>query len=173
MPSNEQAPRVSDLTALIKGLKEAGVEFIIVGGIAAVAQGAPLTTFDLDIVHQQTDENIQRILSYLETIGAYQRRPDEKILHPKKSDLEASGHVLLRTKYGPLDILAAIEQNRNYDQLLPYSTKIKFHGYEVYVLGLETIVELKRESKDPKDQYRLPILEEALRQIKERDRKGH
>jgi hypothetical protein len=34
----------SNLSALLKGLNEAGVEFVLVGGVAAVAQGAPVTT---------------------------------------------------------------------------------------------------------------------------------
>jgi len=37
----------------------------------------------------------------------------------------------------------------------------------IHVLSLETIVALKRGSKDPKDQYRLLILEETLRQMRE------
>ena len=56
MPSENKKPRVSDLSALLKGLNEAGVEFVLVGGVAAVAQGVPVTTFDLDIVHRQTDD---------------------------------------------------------------------------------------------------------------------
>jgi hypothetical protein len=51
MPSINKNPQVSDLSALLKGLNEAGVEFVLVGGVAAVAQGAPVTTFDLDIVN--------------------------------------------------------------------------------------------------------------------------
>lgn len=48
-----------------------------------------------------------------------------------------------------------------------FIVKIEFQGNEVYVLNLETIVALKHESKDPKDRYRLPILEETLHQITE------
>ncbi len=50
MPSKNKKPQVSDLSALLKGLNEAGIEFILVGGMAAVAQGAPITTFDLNIL---------------------------------------------------------------------------------------------------------------------------
>ena len=49
MPSRKKNLQAADLSALLKGLSEAGVEFIVVGGLAAVAQGAPVTTFDLDI----------------------------------------------------------------------------------------------------------------------------
>ena len=42
----------------------------------------------------------------------------------------------------------------------------EFQGFKVYVLSLETIVALKRESQNPKDRYRLQILEETLRQMR-------
>ena len=67
MPTVRKPP-VSDLNALLKGLSKARIEFILVGGIAAVVQGAPLTTFDLDIVHRQTDENIQKLMKFLESV---------------------------------------------------------------------------------------------------------
>ncbi len=49
------------------------------------------------------------------------------------------------------------------------TVEIEFQGFKVYVLKLETIVALKRESKDPKDQYRLQILEETLCQMKKNE----
>ena len=38
------------------GLEEAGVDIILVGGLAAVIRGAPITTMDVDIVHDQWQE---------------------------------------------------------------------------------------------------------------------
>jgi len=167
MPSNNEKHRVVDLSALLKGLNEAGVEFILVGGLAAVAQGVPVTTFDLDIVHRQTDENIKKLLKFLKSIDAYQRRPDNKVIEPDERDLKGKGHVLLMTRFGPLDVLTAIEKGRGFEELLPDTVEIEFRGHRVYVLSLDTIVALKRGSKDPKDQYRLPILKETLRQMLE------
>jgi len=165
MPSKNKKPQVSDLSALLKGLNEAEIEFILVGGMAAVAQGAPVTTFDLDIVHRQTDENIKKLIKFLKSIGAYQRHPDDKVIEPNDRDLQGKGHVLLSTRFGPLDVLATIEKGRGFEELFAYTVEIEFQGFKVYVLSLKTIIELKRESKDPKDQYRLQILEETLRQL--------
>ena len=167
MLSKKKNPQAADLSALIRGLSQAGIEFIVVGGIAAVAQGAPITTFDLDVVHHQTDENIKRLFEFLKSIDAYQRRPDDKIIEPTEEDLKAKGDLLLKTCYGPLDILAFIEKGRGFKELLTDAVEIEFHGYKVCVLSLHTILELKRESKDPRDRNRLPILEETLRQIRE------
>ena len=167
MPSNNKKSRVADLSALLKGLNEAGIEFILVGGLAVVAQGVPVTTFDVDIVHRRTDKNVKKLLEFLKSIDAYQRRLDDRVIEPNEKDLKGKGHVLLTTRFGPLDVLAAIEEGRGFDGLLADTVEIEFQGHIIHVLSLETIVALKRGSKDPKDQYRLPILEETLRQMRE------
>ena len=71
-----------------------------------------------------------------------------------------------------MDILGAIEKGLGYDELIHNINKIEFHGFEMYVLDLETLVELKRESKRPEDKQRLKILEETLEQITEDDDSG-
>ena len=50
--------------AALTALSEGGVSFIVVGGPAAVLNGAPVNTFDLDIVHARDEENIARLLRY-------------------------------------------------------------------------------------------------------------
>jgi hypothetical protein len=145
---------------------EAGVEFIVVEGLAAVIQGAPVTTMDLDIVHRQTAGNLGRLMDFLTALGAIHRRPDDRVLAPTKGQLAARGHVLLTTRNGPLDLLAAIEQGQDYEQLLTHSETIPYRGYRLLVFRLQKRVELKRASRDPRDRQRLPVLEETLRQIK-------
>ena len=171
MPSGKKNLQAANLSALLKGLSEAGIEFIMVGGLAAVAQGAPVTTFDLDIVHHQTDENIKKLSVFLKSINAFQRRPDDKIVEPTEKDLKAKGHLLLNTRLGPLDILAFIEKGRGYKELLTDAVEIELYGYKVYVLCLQTLIELKRDYKDPMDRYRLPILKEAIRQTRDKNKK--
>jgi len=162
MPTETKPSRI-DLNALLKGLNKACIEFILVGGLAAVIQGAPVTTFDLDIVHRQTDENIKKLIKFLESVKAIQRRPDKKMLKPDEKDLRGKGHLLLTTCFGPLDILGAIEKGLGFDELLPSAIEIEFQGYPTHILNLETMVALKRGSKIPKEQYQLQIYEETLR----------
>jgi hypothetical protein len=52
-------PIQADLDALIQALLAARIEFIVVGGAAAVLHGAPITTQDLDIVHRRTADRPQ------------------------------------------------------------------------------------------------------------------
>jgi hypothetical protein len=170
MPSRSESPQAADLSALLEGLCEARIEYIVVGGLAAVIQGAPVTTFDLDIVHRQTDENIQKLFRFLTSIDSYMRRPDDRLIEPAVVDLKAKGHLLLKTKYGPLDVLAFIEKGHGYEDLIANSTEIDFHGYKVSVLNLETILDLKRDSRDQKDRERLPVYEETLKLIRDKSR---
>jgi hypothetical protein len=67
------------------------------------------------------------------------------------------------TDLGPLDALGAIEGGADYDQLVSVSRTIIIAGRSLRILPLETIVALKRNSTDPKDKLRLPVLEAALR----------
>lgn len=67
-------PREADLNALLQALVDADVEFIVVGGVAAVLHGVPTATQDLDIVHRRTRENVDRLFVLLERLDAYFRR---------------------------------------------------------------------------------------------------
>ena len=155
------------LHSLLATLATSRVELIVVGGLAAVAQGAPITTHDLDVVHRRTPENIERLLQVLATLDARYRGHFEKVLRPTAEILSGRGHSLLATNLGPLDILGEIEGERDYDKLLPDTIEIEVAGYPVRVLSLRIIVEIKRASSHPKDQRMLPLLEAAL----ERSRK--
>ncbi|RLC14549.1 MAG: hypothetical protein DRH93_20640 [Deltaproteobacteria bacterium] len=172
MPSNKKQTPAADLSLLLKELKKAEVDFILVGGVAAVAQGAPIMTFDLDIVHCRSNENIIKIEKFLKSVNAFQRRPDEKVIEPDMNALRGKGHMLLSTCFGPLDILAVIEKGLGYDELLKNTVEIEFQNFKIHVLSLETIIDLKKKSKRPDDQYRLQILEETLRQAPGTDNIG-
>ncbi len=152
------------LESLLETLATSDVEFIVVGLLAAVAQGAPVTTHDLDIVHRRTPENISKLVDVLvnKLDARYRGRTD--VVRPTAEILAGTGHSLLKTSLGPLDVLGAIEGERDYEALLPSSRRIEISGHPVYVLGLATLIELKRGSTRLKDQLVLPVLEETLRQ---------
>jgi hypothetical protein len=126
----------TDFLAAIRTLTEYAVDFIVVGGIAAVLEGAPISTFDLDIVHFREVENVQRLLKALEAMGACYRLQPERRISPQSSHLLSAGHQLLITRYGPLDLLA-IGYFRGYEELLEHVNDIKVGpGLSIKVLKL-------------------------------------
>ena len=167
MPMGSVKPTNVNLSAVLEGLIEAGVDFILVGGLAAVVQGAPVTTMDVDIVHNQSPENIAKLLEFLKSVDAFYRRPDDKRIEPKEDDLPGMGRTLFTTRLGPVDVLAVIEEGKGYGDLLEHTVEIEFRGHTIRVLDLKMLIQLKRSSTDPKDGQRLPVLEETLRQLEE------
>jgi len=152
------------LTTLLARLAASGADFVLVGGLAAVAQGAPLTTMDVDVVHRREEGNIARLVAFLEEIDArYRGRPSGQVLRPTREALLGDGHHLLTTSLGPLDVLGAIEGGRGYEDLLSDSVVVEVEGQRVRVVRLEALAELKRGATDARDRLVLAILEDTIR----------
>jgi hypothetical protein len=158
------------LTSILDSLLAHEVDFVLVGALAAVAQGAPVTTHDVDIVHSRSPENLDRLMAALASMNArYRGRAPDSPLPPDRGALVTTGHSLFATDLGPIDCLGAIERGMEYDDLIPLSVNLDLDGRSLQVLGLETLVSLKRESSAPKDRLVLPVLEETLRLSRGKD----
>jgi len=140
-----------DFTDLLTRLADAGVEFILVGGLAAVVQGAPVATFDIDVVHRRTPENVDRLLAVLAAVGARSREPGEQHLLPDRDAFLGPGHLLLQTELGALDVLGSIEEALTYDDLCADTARLSIAGREIVILRLERLYALKRVSRREKD----------------------
>jgi hypothetical protein len=152
-----------DFFAALCALQGGGVDFLVVGGLAAVLDGAPVHTYDVDVVHSRDQTNIVRLLAVLETIDAIFRIQPERNLRPTASHLASSGHVNLMTRYGPLDLLGTIGRDLAYQDLLPHSIEMDIgEGIRVRVLDLETLIAIKEELAGEKDRAMLPILRRTL-----------
>jgi predicted nucleotidyltransferase len=157
-------PDSNFLTAL-RALHEGGVKFVIVGGLAAVLNGAPVDTFDLDIVPARDEANVARLLRVLDALEAIYRMQPERRLRPDASHLSSPGHHNLITNCGPLDVLGTIGGGLGYEDLLPHTVEMETGGgVRVRVLNLATIVALKEELAGEKDLAVLPILRRTLEQ---------
>ena len=161
------APPRADIDTLVTTLLEAGVEFIVVGGAAAVLHGAPITTQDLDIVPRRTEDNVARLLATLVQMDAVIREPANRGLRPTAPLLSGGGQLLLLTRLGPMDVLGTLHDKRGYDELLPNSEPMGEGARSIRVLDLDTLIEVKTAAARPKDKLVLPILL-ALRERKGR-----
>jgi len=154
--------------SVLRDLARAEVEFIVVGGVASVLQGAGHTTFDLDLVHSRALENRTRLHSLLARLDARYREHQPRILRPTIEDLDTAGHLLLMTSQGPLDLLGTIGEGVGFPELEPHTIWMELGaGLRVRVLKLEEIIRLKEEAGREKDRRQLPLLRRTL---EERDR---
>ena len=159
----------SDFLEILRTLNEHAVKFIVVGGVGAVLQGAPISTFDLDIVHCRAVDNVQRLLSALETLDAHYRMQRDRKLRPDASHLSSAGHQLLITRSGPLDLLGVIGHSHAYEDLVQHShTMEAAPDCPIQVLTLEKLIEVKSETAGEKDLATLPILRRTLEEKRRR-----
>jgi hypothetical protein len=152
-----------DFLAILQTLATHQVDFIVVGGVGAVLQGAPISTFDLDLVHSRTRKNVDRLLVALELLDARYRTAGAREIKPARSHLSSPGHQLLMTRFGPLDLLGAIGKGQGYEDLLGRTVNMKVGTrLSVRVLDLEMLVKVKQEVGRAKDRAVLAVLQRTL-----------
>ena len=154
------------LDEILRVLTRFEVDFILVGGVAAILQGSPLTTEDLDVVYRQSDENVRRLVRALRELRAFYVDPAGRHIEPDAARLESMRVHLLKTRYGRLDLMRTIGDDLGYEQIVDRSRVFDVEEFRIQVLGLETIIETKKQADRPKDRYQLPFLHQLLAEIR-------
>jgi hypothetical protein len=144
-------PNQADLALLIEALTGAGVEFIVVGGAAAILHGASTTTLDLDIVHSRSDDNLDRLLEVLNNINAIYRDLSGRQIEPTREALAGTGQLNLITDLGPLDPLCVLHDGRGFDELVHNTVLMRDGEITIRVLDLPTLIEVKAKAGRAKD----------------------
>ncbi len=158
---------LSDFEAILKALIAAEADYIVVGGVCAVLQGAPVSTFDLDLIYSRQARNLERLERALGDLEAFYREKPE--ITPNASRLDSPGHHLLMTRSGPLDLLGSTVGGADYEDLVEHSEKIDIGlGSPVLILDLPTLISIKEQLGRDRDKAVLPILRKTL---EERTRK--
>jgi hypothetical protein len=141
------------------------VEFIVVGGIAAILQGSPLTTEDLDVLYLSTEENNRRLLESLGDLEASYVDPAGRRIVPDASRLSSMRMHLLKTNCGRFDALRTVGKDLAYQDLVERTRVLEVAEFRVRVLDLEAIIETKEHADRPKDRYQLLFLRQLLAEI--------
>jgi hypothetical protein len=143
---------------LLVELERHEVAFMVVGGVAAVLQGAPITTFDLDVLVDTQPANLERLLKMLVSVRARYRDPGGRLIEPNQARLASQRMHLLTTELGPLDILTELAGGLRYEALVAQSPAREIRGSLIRVLGLQALISSKEAAGRPKDLAVLPTL---------------
>src|SRR3954465_7312657 len=150
------------LFEILKVLARHKVDLLVAGGIAAIIEGAPVSTFDLDIMVFPSEDNRERLLAALGELNARYRDPAGRLLIPDRDKLSALRIHRLMTDLGALDVLESIGHGRRYADLVEHTEIYDIDGLSVRTLRLEMIIRSKEEANRDKDQAVLPILRRTL-----------
>lgn len=138
--------------ALLDALLDDGVEFIIIGGVAAAYHGAVRATYDIDVVYERSDANLARIVRALRPLAPSLRGapPGLPFIFDERT-LRNGLNFTFTTAKGDLDLLGEVTGGGGYAALLPHSTVAEIAGRRCRIVDLDTLIRLKRAAGRAKD----------------------
>lgn len=148
---------------------EAGVKFVIVGGIAIRSHGGNYITEDLDICYLRTRDNLKKLANVLAPLNPRPRGIDDNL--PFIFDwttLQHGTNFTFKTSLGDIDLLGKVKGIGNYDDLVKESISVDLDGFPTYVLSIPALIIAKEASARPKDEPGLKVLY-ALKESEEED----
>ena len=141
-----------DLSNLIEKLLQYDVDFVIVGGFAAVAHGSTTLTQDVDICCNFSAENLMRLNDSLVDIHPVHRMTPQKLpLELTPESCTSLNNLYLDTDLGQLDCLSSVMGVGNFDQVRQSSCQISLPGGPCRVLDLDALIESKKAMNRPRD----------------------
>lgn len=153
---------------LLRVLVDEGVEFVIIGGVAANHHGSARATFDLDILYGRSADNIRRLVRSLAPLNPYLRGAPPGL--PFRFDpltIEKGLNFTFETIAGPLDCLGEVTGLGGYEAVVPRSHDAELYGLRCKFVDLDALIESKRAAGRPKDLEAIAELE-AIREERER-----
>jgi hypothetical protein len=137
---------------VVRLLGRHGVRYVLIGGLAAVTQGASLVTQDVDLCHAVDVENLARLAAALDEVNARLRGADPDLpFRPDSRTLRKGDSFTFTTDIGPVDILATPAGTRGYDDLASTADVFQLFGQRVLVATVEDLIRMKRASGRTKD----------------------
>jgi hypothetical protein len=144
-------------------LNEEKVEYVVIGGFAAVVRGSSLPTRDIDVIPSRERSNLDRLGRALTRMNAMIRVSGDPVSTKIDGGFLANmPHMLnLVTDFGEMDLTFAPAGNAgDFDGWSRGATSEEIEdGLMVLVASLDDIIDSKRAANRPKDQMALPYLE--------------
>jgi predicted nucleotidyltransferase len=148
---------VTGFGQILGDLNDAGVRYVLIGGIALIRHGVVRATRDVDAVFDPDPSNVERIRALVERWGA--TRPDGSPI--PEGSIVADRTIHLTTPHGDLDLLAENVAAMGFSDLLARAETRRVDGVEAPICSLADLVALKRIAGRERDQVDLMDLEAA------------
>lgn len=165
MTTDARAPL--DAGAILELLVTAGVDFVVIGGIAAVLHGSAQATFDLDVCYATDRRNLDALGQVLVDLGARLKGVDETLpFIPDGRMLSQTEVLTMVTDAGELDVLARPAGSGGYPALRRRAESFDIGAVTVLVASVEDLIAMKRAAGRTKDLAAVEELE-AIQRLRE------
>lgn len=137
---------------LLGRLIAAGVDFVVVGGVAMVLHGSARNTGDLDICYASDQPNLQALGWVLVGLGATLRGIAEQVpFVPDARTLRQTSILTLETPEGSIDLLVGPAGSPRYELLRQRAERVTLEGISFLIASLDDLESMKRAAGRPKD----------------------
>ena len=135
---------VFDPRALLRHLTEGGVDYVVIGGIAVIAQGYVRTTRDLDIAFAGDAANLEALGNVLTGLDASLRGVGENVAFRTDAKTLAGIQLLtLETSLGWLDVHKVVPGVGRYADLRRRASNVSFDGLPVRIALIDDLLAMK------------------------------
>jgi predicted nucleotidyltransferase len=137
---------------LLRRLKDHGVEFVVIGGVAASLRGSPVVTYDVDVCAPMAEPNLTKILTALRDLRPrFRFRPDKMPVPQDPARLHGIKNLNLDTDWGTIDLLGELPNIGSFEDLADKTSLMDLGGFTCRVLDLETLLAAKKAAGREKD----------------------
>lgn len=154
-----------DVERILKTLDDHDVNYVLIGGLAAVTHGSSLVTTDVDITPSSESDNLERLAAALAELEAKLRVPDLDYPVDFPLDAHTFDHfttAAFRTPHGDIDVVLRPDgpggKSFTYRRLADHSVRQRVFGIQVQISSLDDIIASKQASGRPRDLAALTIL---------------
>jgi transcriptional regulator with XRE-family HTH domain len=147
--------------AILRTLADAGVRFVVIGGVAANYVGSRRATDNLDICYGRDPANLEALAKVLRELGHVLRGPF--------ADTPKGDSFTFTTAAGDLNVLGMPSGTKGYDDLVRAATGYDVDGARILVASIDDLIRMKRAAGRDKDRVHLEHLG-ALRDELDRPR---
>ncbi len=151
-------PSMTDYQSLLRRFNNEGLQYLIVGGVAVNLHGYPRFTNDIDILLALDHVNLAKMASIMEELGYQQRLPisiqelgDSHTVQTlmKEKGLIAYSFIHANEPQFNIDVLVA--QSTEFEKFSAHTMKAEVWDFEVPVISIEDLIEMKKNSDREKD----------------------
>lgn len=144
---------MENLNLLLKRLLESKIDFVLIGGYAAVFHGSSQVTHDLDICAVITDPELEKLKKALRDLNPKHRMNPN--FQPSLEEYPTPGinlkNFYLSTSAGVLDILETVEPVGDFERIKKNSLTVTLFGQTCRVISLDDLIQVKESMTRPKD----------------------
>jgi predicted nucleotidyltransferase len=151
---------------LLATLDRHGVQFVVIGGVAATIHGSTMATFDVDVTPRRTRSNLDRLSAALTELGARIRGVGTGLSFSHDgASLDDAEMWNLTTDVGDLDITFVPSGTRGFDDLVRDAARIEINDHTLLVASLADVIRSKEAAGREKDRLALPLLRRLLSEV--------